>query len=479
MMTRIKLNEHTKAVLYPSTVSTYPAETHMKEYSAFSSVSPRVFKKKNGKDQTCFQLSEDNGLMFLETNYYIGLDWLVTGESIVQVLPKVNSKALAYFVSTLESQKLEDENSLDEDQETEVKISDFNELNYLKMFLDAMAHPVVADKLDGLILIDWEAPRIDIEQHEDLLTPFLILHFLKLVKDITRKGLKKSYYSVNRQLNSKVKGKILVGEHIKRNIMKHRLTSTFCEYQEFGVDSIENRFLKKVLGNVQHYVNSNKMVFKEMEDTIVQMINFCNPAFCQVSELKDEREFKHFKANPFFREYKEAVRIGNYIIKRFGYNLTDSVSGKVPTPPFWIDMPLLFELYTYSHLLDVFEPNQLEYHHRTYGNELDFLIKKNGYQMVVDAKYKMSYKAGHIHSDIRQVSGYARLKSVYSALGIEKPDTSIDCLIIYPSLASSSDGFDMAVALENRSEIKAYRGIYKLGVPMPWINDKVGQKKAN
>lgn len=49
--------------------------------------------------------------------------------------------------------------------------------------------------------------------------------------------------------------------------------------------------------------------------------------------------------------------------------------------------------------------------------------------MVMDTKYKLHYKLGHIHEDIRQVSGYARLKKVREKLDIND-DRNISCLII-------------------------------------------------
>ena len=49
------------------------------------------------------------------------------------------------------------------------------------------------------------------------------IQFLNLLKSIVRKGLKKSYYKVQENLNNKVKGKILVSTHIKQNIFKKRM----------------------------------------------------------------------------------------------------------------------------------------------------------------------------------------------------------------------------------------------------------------
>jgi len=100
--------------------------------------------------------------------------------------------------------------------------------------------------LDDLFYLDYEAHPIELQSQQDMLTPLLVVRYLKLVRRIVQKGLKKSYYRERENLNNKVRGRILVGQHIKQNILKNRPTKAFCEYQIFGVHNVENRFLKKV-----------------------------------------------------------------------------------------------------------------------------------------------------------------------------------------------------------------------------------------
>lgn len=58
--------------------------------------------------------------------------------------------------------------------------------------------------------------------------------------------------------------------------------------------------------------------------------------------------------------------------------------------------------------------------------------------MIIDTKYKLHYKWGQIHEDIRQVSGYARLHKVRNKLNFHD-DKIIDCLIVYPDMSSEFD----------------------------------------
>ena len=126
-------------------------------------------------------------------------------------------------------------------------------------------------------------------------------------------------------------------------------------------------------------------------------------------------------------------------------------------------MPKLFELYVYKKLQEKFSNQEIFYHFTADYTELDFLLNNPKYKMVIDAKYKSIYKEGKVIDDIRQISGYARLKNVYKTLKIDD-DRLIDCLIIYPSLVNS-DNF----SIEDKEEISEYKNLYKLGVSLPLI----------
>lgn len=438
-----------------------------------SLVPQRTFPSKKGV-KYCYSVSEKQNSYFINANYFIGVDWIIKKERYIQVKPKLNIKLFNEFekkIDTEEESQPDDLNSPPVYDENK----DFKELNYLKLLMDAFKHPVIASQTNNLVLIDWEAEQIQIKQEDDALTPFLVVQFLNLLKQIVKKGLKKSYYKVQENLNNRIKGKILVGANIKQNVLKNRLTKTYCEYQQFGIDYQENRFLKKVLYYCSNYVHQNAGLFQGNEKNLEQLINYCKPAFELVSDETEITTLKNIKHNPFFKEYKEAIKIGQYILKRFAYNISNTAkSKKIETPPFWIDMPQLFELYVYHHLLTVFNESEINFQFATYGNVLDFLISKEGSEMVIDAKYKMHYRSSHIHEDIRQVAGYARLNKVYDKLKSTKTKTDIiDCLIIYPSAGDIKEQpkFNFEDELKAKKEIKTYNRVYKIGIPMPYIEN--------
>lgn len=465
-----KINHHT--------IAEHSSKTVKNEELELKNAEPRIFKTVRGNDYPVFYKSAQDDGVKIKANYYIGIDWLVKGEQIIQVEPKINTKNTAKFKKKLDTE--EGENDQDKSNDNNAIPKNKVELNYLKMLLDVMSEPESAEECSNLILIDWEQQQIPIQQKKDQLTPFLVVQFLQLLRQIVRKGLKKSYYKKESNLRGKVKGKILVGQHLKKNVFKNKMTSTYCSYQVFGVDSLENRFLKKVFQFAKTYVENHPGIFNDNKSQIKQCINFCRPAFEQIGDLVDERTLKHLKYNPFFKEYKEAITIGKQILKKFAYNISKTAKQTKSTPPFWIDMPGLFELYFYAKLIkgNPQDATKIHFQFRTKGNALDFLISAEHRKMIIDTKYKLHYKSGKIHQDIRQVSGYARLKKVRNELDFKNYEM-IDCLIIYPDIetgvpcdANGEFALDSLKEkmLEEKNHIKAYDKVYKLGISLPVLN---------
>ena len=400
-------------------------------------------KDRQGNPVYPFEIKRTNdGEVCLQAGYYIGALWLVKNHKFVYIEPKMNKKQIA------EGSPAQEE---------------WAEIDYLKMLLSI----TVLDPKDtrDLIKIYWDEPPITIEQQKDTLTPFLMVQFLLLLKRIVRKGLKKSYYTVEENLNSRIKGKIQLGKHLKQNVFKNKLTAHVCRYQEFGMDSLENRFLKKVLQFIISFKNTHPNYFGGNDKSIRELITYCSPHFELISEEINIENLKKLTTNTFFKEYEEAIRIGKHILKRFSYNITETTQQKVTIPPFCIDMPKLFELYVYKKLQKQFGREAVTYHLTADYTELDFLLNTPEYKMVIDAKYKPIYEDSRVIDDIRQVSGYARLERVYQKLGLKDSNGLIDCLIIYPSLDEDTN-FNL-----KDKKIAGYRNIYKQSISIPLITN--------
>lgn len=396
------------------------------------------FKNRHNSNSVCVSISTDRKL---QTNYFIGIDWLGK-KSAIYVEPKLNNGN--------------------------------RQTDYLKMLFSALRHPEVSNYTDDLFEIKWDAAPVVIEQHQDLLTPLLVVQYLQIVQRIVRKGLKKSYYKVEHNLYGKVKGKINVGQTIKQNLLKNKSLYTYCAYDEFGLNGLENRLLKKALVFVKRYLpNFRSLNSSAYTDSI---FNYINPAFEFVCDEVSLHEVKHTKTNVFYKEYDEAIRLAKLILQKFGFNISNTAQrNQITTPPFWIDMSKLFELYVLGMLKDKYHGQVLFQCQVTYGRP-DFLLFNR--KIIADAKYKtyhkenigsnIEWKRNAIVNDIRQLSGYARDRKALEKLGLVykeiQDEAVVKCLIIYPDQGSDEDLFKNA-----ELTIEGFTEFYKLPVKLPEI----------
>lgn len=145
-----------------------------------------VCRKDNPKEM-CLSLSRNNNSIFAKGSYFIGLDWLSTGNVAIQVNPKMN---------------------------------DGYEIDYIRMLNDSLTECENYNHLNDLVTIYFNKPSIKVSQQQDLLSIFLITEYLNILSLIVKKGLKKSFYIVKENLHNKIKGRIMVDQNIRTNIVK-------------------------------------------------------------------------------------------------------------------------------------------------------------------------------------------------------------------------------------------------------------------
>lgn len=405
---------------------------------------------RKGEKQSCYSINCEKELFYFKTSYFVGINWIVENKLPIYIQPKLNNESM--------------------------------QIDYMRMLLDAIEEPENLKHLDDLLYIYFDKPHIPITQKQDLLSPFLIALFLKVMKQIVKKGLKKSYYSKIENLNARVKGKILVSKNIKQNLVSGKKINTICQYQEFGVNCDENKILKKAYRFSQRVIQKFENGFDKTP--LLQWINYIHPAFEQVSDDIDITKIKTFRSNPLYKEYDQAIKLALLILKRYAYNINNTEQQRIMTPPFWIDMSKLFELYVYKKLRNIFTSKEVKYHYKAKYQELDFILKftnQADFKFVIDTKYKPKYhNQSVIIDDIRQISGYARIEKVYKELKVTDYRQNIDCLIIYSHQKSDEDFTINHFILDDQNEIpksniqklkkeSGYVNIYKLGIKLPEI----------
>ena len=402
--------------------------------------------KRDNEEASCFNLKRQGDAFHINTSYFVGVDWIVENELAVQVNSKMND--------------------------------DSTEINYVQMLNVALTEPENFNYLKGLITIKFDKPSIEIQQQKDLLSIFLIIEFINVLQHIVRKGLKKNYITVEKNLHNKVKGRILVNRNINYNLTKGKITDNICRYHIYDIDTPENRILKKALLLCDKQLVTYKNAF-DISD-LQQKIKYIKPSFENIGTNISTKTIKTYKSNPIFKEYSIAIKFAQLLLHRFGYNITRIGNSVIKTPPFWIDMSKLFELYVFRHLREVFTAKgEISYQVHTNYQRPDFLLtpKKNGWHnpYIIDAKYKPRYSKENIDTnDTRQVAGYARLEDVYEKVfGIKyvenTPILPIKCLIIYPD-QDKEEGFSFDRQNEpNFDKVDGYIRIYKVGIRLPEI----------
>lgn len=400
--------------------------------------------KRKGKQAMCVKVDFDRrkGMFHFETSYFVGVDWLVEKSQALYVQPKLNKEG--------------------------------REVDYLGMLFEALQEPENLRHLEGLVTVDFDRTPVVLDQKfEDILSPFLLVEFLQVLKRIVQKGMKRAYYPLTENLEGRVKGKVLVASTLKRNVMQGKLTRTMCGYGYFGRDCEENRILKKAFlftcRASERYLNFEK-------ERIGDLTRFIRPAFDGVTDEVSPEKWKGFRVNPVYQEYGQALKLALLILKCFSYNISRTVERKVATPPFWIDMSKLFELYVYKKLREVFPGSgEVSYHVKSNGQELDFLLNGHGVdgqnlKLVIDAKYKPRYDDEEVlTSDARQLCGYSRLGDIYKILNVDRREV-IPCVIVFSSQKCTDTDFT-ADAFTPVEEGK-YTFFHKVGIRLPEIKAK-------
>lgn len=387
-------------------------------------------------DRFLYRIEKCSGQYCLSTSYFMGVDWVKEGLPI-QVLPKIEAIP-GHPIS----------------------------VDYMGMLTEALMDPANAGYLDGLLTVDFDAAPVSIPATDDILSPFIVAQFILTLKNAVRKGLRRSYYSVTENLKAKVKGRILTTKNVVLNLSKGNRTDNVCSYQKYGLDSQENRLLKRALLLSSSLLTRYRggMDIAPLKQVIAQI----GPYFREVSDDFDTAVLRQpVGTNPIFRDYNRALEFARLIIRRNAYGLERNASGEHLTPPYWIDMSKLFELYLLRKLRMKYSCSEVIYHKRFGGREPDYLLKpRDGVPMVIDAKYKPRYHTGSVDiDDVRQVSAYARMKGVHAELGVDQRET-IACLIIYahPECPETIGG-----RIENGQTVplRDYVDISKLGIALP------------
>ena len=335
-------------------------------------------------------------------------------------------------------------------------------IDFLKMFSVCFNSGIEAKEFSKIYAVDMDAPRIKAPELKSVLSPLIVAHFLSIVKDIVKRGLKKDY--VQREENlKKVRGRIDISRNERMNILKKRYDKVFCRYQEYSEDTLENRLIKKAL-----LFSQQVLLVAGMSDSLLSLqhtIHECLSAFSNVSDQIEVWEVKAIKHHKIFREYDDAVKLAQMILHRYDYSITNITTAEEEyCPIFWIDMAMLYEHYVLGLLREAYG-SKIHYQLHGYTGYPDFVCYSP--MLVMDTKYIPRFGSGNIDAYIaRQLSGYCRDKRIFST----KPETNVPCVVIYPKEGEPENPFknkrlEDFLIIEDR----CLWNFHRVAVPLPTL----------
>lgn len=364
-------------------------------------------------------------------SYFIGAAWLIPDELAVVVTPKVpDIDFVQMFLSALE-------------------VDTQKESNYFAQCYG----------------IQFDEPSIETNEELNQLTPLLVLHFLSLLERLVKHGLKKDYLLHEENLKAKVKGRILFGKHLKTNVFQQRSDRMYCQYQEYTDDIPENRLLKKALLFSERILDRCDSLKRQSQYPDLQLrLNRLKASFSHISDDIEPYQVQKLSSNKLFKGYKEAIRVAKMILRRFDYSIREASSEQHSTPPFWIDMARLYEMWV-LHRLQKLGINPIMFQEAGfYGRQVaDFVIREEN--LILDAKYKPKYVEDWVDiDDIRELSGNARDDRLLPNL---PEDYSPRCIILYPGNTDELKPESDILFEQQGQKIPHYRNFYKISVPLP------------
>ena len=335
-------------------------------------------------------------------------------------------------------------------------------IDFLQLFSRCLQSSSELESFSKIYEIDMEAPRIKAPELQSVLSPLIVVHFLSVVREIIRRGLKKDYVCREENLK-KVKGHIVVLRNDRMNVLRKRPDKVFCRYQEYSVDIPENRLLKKAL----IFVNQILQGFpkNKSRQTLEHALKHCLASFAYVSDEIEVWEIKHLKYQKLFHIYSEAIRLAQMILRRYDYSLTNIQRQDEDCPVFWLDMSLLYEHYVLGLLREAYGDKVL-YQQQGNTGYPDFVCQDP--LLVMDAKYipRLGEKTKIDSYIIRQLSGYARDRKIFE----ECPEKPVRCLVIYPEEGQVENPFlGRAIGKLLQPEEREAWGFYRVAVPLPLL----------
>lgn len=224
--------------------------------------------------------------------------------------------------------------------------------------------------------------------------------YLEMIAELVKRGLKSSYVVREENLNF-FKGKLLVGENLRRNFA-HR-EKFFVAFDEYSLDRAEHRLIKATLFKLLHSTRDNKN-FRLAS----RLLGDFDSVAASLNYRKDFAEVFIDRTN---REYKAAMNWTKIFLS--GKSFT-TAAGKAEASALLFDMNKLFEAYVAEHVRKFFadkftvkiqaQEKFLFDAPRSFKLKPDIILERDDEKFILDTKWKFKISAG----DMYQMFAYAQ-----------------------------------------------------------------------
>ena len=335
--------------------------------------------------------------------------------------------------------------------------SKFAGMNYIRMFCECAEDPTVSEHFDCLHL--EKGDLIDAPDSEDF-SLLIAVAYLRELKALCSRHLRRHFLRKRENFSGKVKGKILAGENLRRNVLRCRPDRVYCEYQSVSDDILENRILRAALERAARYVARNKINTKSVKEELPRVqewIRLCRSRLCGVSIARIRpRDFAAARKRGVFAHYARPLQLAKAVLRQLGFNPQTELNESTKTPPYAINSEKLFESFAELKLREIHKNLQVQ-ESIDGGKEFsvniipDFYVvcengDNSGNAHIIDAKYKPTpkRKSDIAPADMYQVVAYSRHKGLWEKLGFSSGENTapdnIVLSLVYPRLENNPDG---------------------------------------
>ena len=273
-------------------------------------------------------------------------------------------------------------------------------IDYILMWLHCLTDSVVAEHLDEVFYCWPEEKPITVEDQDGEVSILIALIFLQSLHSLCVRHLRRNFVRITENLTGRIKGKILLGQHLVRNILRGR--TAVCQFGTISDNCVENQILKVALERCAKLISEVPLMSRF--GPVHQWIRNARMALAEVEMRKiASASFRGIWYGGMFQHYREPHAYAKMALGGVGLDpdaappILDGTPKVVP--PFALCTSELFERFCEIGLLSSGAKVRSGYGYRAGGDlgaafivPARLLIRHGNKTWIADAKYKARWQ---------------------------------------------------------------------------------------